>query len=211
MQGFTGMKYHTFTTREKSIIVQQRRDPYISLKKVLENIHALLVRNPWKMYVFPLEDGDCDLICRCILYRFFFNTNNGIAYAENHSWLSSRICDNPRWRMYFGRFWDTKHKETPKKMVVWLRPTYLSMGPFAGWLSFFPGKQKNPFSQDWLVIFKMFYPKSNSWKPWKRSLLVVFNNTSGLMAPWRRYFAQSCVSHLPFHTAPTVARLQRPR
>lgn len=69
MQGFTGMKYHTFTTREKSIIVQQRR---ISLKKVLENIHALLVRNPWKMYVFPLEDGDCDLICRCMFNNVCF-------------------------------------------------------------------------------------------------------------------------------------------
>ena len=30
-------------------------------EKIVEKIHTRLVRNPWKMYVFPIEDGDCDM------------------------------------------------------------------------------------------------------------------------------------------------------
>ena len=48
-----------------------------------------------------------------------------------------------------------------------LRPTYLSM---------VERQAKIPLSQDWLVIFKMFYHKFNSWKAWKKKSSGFFNS-----------------------------------
>lgn len=112
-------------------------------------------------------------------------------------------------------FWSVlgipKCKETPKKMVVWLRPTYLSMGPFAGWLTFFPGKQRFHFLKTDLWYSRCFTTKVTVGKP-EKEVFCFFLITRGFGGSLKALFcSELCVtpsvSHSPNRCAVTTPTL----